>query len=65
MTAPLTSSLWTVDENGIGIGKPLLWNEPTDNVKAAYRELLSCGTPAQSLRITSEGTRPDSLGYRK
>lgn len=60
---PARASLWTVDANGIGQGKP--FTASTEEVMAAYRADVAAGASPTGLRITEAGKRPDGLGYRR
>lgn len=64
--SPERASLWLVDENGIGIGKPMVYDLPIAEVHAMYYRLThDDGIDAKTLCLTEVGKRPDSLGYRK
>ena len=63
--APKRASLWLVDDEGNGIGKPIIYDLPIAEVHGIYYNMTQQGgqSPCR-LRITEAGKRPDGLGYR-
>lgn len=63
---PERASLWLVDSDGIGIGKPMVHDLPIAEVHSLYYRLTQHdNVDPKTLRITEAGKRPDSLGYQK
>ena len=61
--APKRASLWLVDDEGNGVGKPIIYDLPIAEVHGIYYNMTQQGGQSTCRhRITATGKRPAGLG---